>query len=333
MIELDTRGRPWADRNLQDAVEKGHGATITDTIKQLRTFLNLPEQHRIIICSSHEEAVSTAINGRVFEKRERALWDIAGPAFMRGSLKSLQHSGWDIEKAHWKLQDGNEFSALQIWNQETGKMHPSASRKGPSNLDLGIALFGNIKPNWNLNNSTWTIPGWSFGGPISSGILITPPEVLIRPIIHGSEQNGYRGGRIDEILLWRLSASINNRERWPDSALRSTALSKLISELELEGANTLTYPTEEMPAAVIHWPGIRANAIAQACKSRGVFFSVADACTSTKNDGSAGWKALGKNEQAYEAILFTPDKIISQEERKKIVKILVQSIGKLRTLK
>ena len=331
-INLDSRGRPWAERCMQEAVEQGASFDLDGLKELLRLHLDVPESHRIILTTSHEEALSTAISG-VANNCDGALWDMGAPAAMRAAIKALQRRDLSCSGFSRTEKLTGDLVALQWWNEETLHEHPElvcATKRMV--IDTGAALCLGHRPDWSRPDTIWTIPGWSLCGPVASGWIILPSELGFSPSIHGTGQDPVRGGPVDPLLVWRVAGGLLH---WIQVAethdLRSTTVQKFTERLETTGAERLS--EGDGPGVVLHWPGIAAIGIARTCEARGLHIAAADACLAAKTEGSVGWTDLGRAEVAHEAVLITIDTDLTSEMSDQAASTLKAAVNKLRELK
>mgnify|MGYP002820528266 CR=1 FL=1 len=331
-INLDSRGHPWAERCMQDAVEQGASFDLDGLKDLLRRHLDIPASHRIILTTSHEEALSTAISG-VATNCSSALWDVGAPAAMRAAVKALQRREVSCSGFSRTEKSTADLVALQWWNEETLHEHLELTDAAKTMvIDTGAALALGHRPDWSRPNIIWTFPGWSLCGPVASGWIILPSELGFTPSIHGTGQNPVRGGPVDPLLVWRVAGGLLH---WIQSTetldRRTNTVQELAERLETIGAERLS--EDRGPGAVLHWPGIAAIGIARTCEARGLHIAAADACLDTKAEGSVGWTDLGRAEAAHEAVLITLDTDLTPEMSDQATATLETAVNKLRQLK
>ena len=330
MYEFDRRSRPRADTSIEEFTNLGHRATLSEVEGELLKLLGAQPGTRVVITSSREEALATALRGLITRHPNLPLQlDEASPRTWKGSAHQLV--GGKGTSANF----GESAIHAIVWaDYETGEIRPIKDCEGPIILDLGWApgrvQWADIPP-----ADISIIAGASIGGPKASAALVLAPGIGIDPLIHGgSEQYGLRGGEIDDLVIWRLAGALHHLKASTE-ATQQEAIRKVtafaIPELKNVGLELIETEYQLVPGQwMMRIPGISASALAIACEARGAFISPAASCAGEADHGPAALEARGWSpEEALEVILFTLDHQTRQEDLKKGIEIIENEIKRL----
>lgn len=182
-----------------------------------------------------------------------------------------------------------------------------------------------------------TISPHKFHGPKGIGILTVRPGVRLRPVLHGEQELGRRGGTENVPGALAAAAAANAARDWlkGDSAITTlaarrdrferTLLDAIPSGVVNGKANPRLWNTTN-----IGFPRLEAEALLLAMSERGLFASAGAACSSGSLDPSPVLLAMGiPPEIAHGSVRFSLSRFTTDDEIDEAAAIVIESVRRM----
>ena len=186
-----------------------------------------------------------------------------------------------------------------------------------------------------------SVSAQKFNGPRGAGFLFVKNDIKLGSIIHGSQENGFRGGTYDTAAIAGMAEALKHTrkfQRMEEScgknyieSLRNDLLDKLmlIPGVKLNGpevgANRL------MNNISLTIDGVNAEKLVTMCSLCGIYIGKGSACQSYNPKPSYVLKAIGlTDEQAFNTIRITLGYNNTEDEIAKAANIITKLVERIR---
>lgn len=242
-----------------------------------------------------------------------------------------------------ELLNGAAMASIQWANNETGVIQP-VKEIGALCRARGV-LFHCDATQW-IGKDEVTAPPCDamtfsphkFHGPKGVGVLWSRRGVPIRPMIHGTQEMGRRGGTENVPGILGAGAACREAQEWLGDPAQRRALGALRDRFE--SAVLRAVPDAVVNGTVaqrlwnttnIGFPRLEAEALLLLLSERGVCASAGAACSSGSLDPSPVLLAMGvPPEIAHGSLRFSLSKETTQAEVDEAAAIVVESVKRLR---
>lgn len=263
----------------------------------------------------------------------------------------------DVRALEGLLEGPIALVSVQWANNETGVVQPVAaigeicrSRRIPFHCDA-TQWVGKMPADVNtLPVDLLTFSPHKFHGPKGVGVLWTRRGLRLRPVIHGAQELGRRGGT--ENVPGILGAGVASAEAaaWLGDGAERARLAAMrdrferavlagVSDARVNGARAGEGGTGGQGAGVeriwnttnIAFPRLEAEALLMLLSERGLCASAGAACSSGSLDPSPVLLAMGvEHESAHGSLRFSLSRFTTEAEIDEGVRIVVESVRRLR---
>jgi cysteine desulfurase len=315
-----------------------------------RPFLPAPAADRPIIVSTRIEHAAVRDLLEDMEKTGAAVIRWA-PVDQRGIVQLDRLAA---------LMEGATLASIQWCNNETGGVQPvrevgllcrehrvifhcdATQWVGKEPTDVEVWRGGAVNPFPDI----LTFAPHKFHGPKGVGVLWSRPGVRLRPIVHGTQELGRRGGTENvpgicgagaacrEAQAWLADAAARThlaalRDRFEATILREVPDARVNGPLPTAGA---TGPEERIWTTTnIGFPRLEAEALLLMLSERGVCASAGAACSSGSLDPSPVLLAMGiPPEVAHGSLRFSLSRESTEDEITQAAAIVVQCVRRLK---
>jgi cysteine desulfurase len=180
-----------------------------------------------------------------------------------------------------------------------------------------------------------SVSAQKFHGPRGAGFLYVKNGTALYPIIHGSQENGFRGGTYNTAAIVGMGKALEitrsrNASNYVES-LRNKFLDQLlqIPDTHLNGAPIGTHRLVNNISLTID--GVNASRLVTMCDLAGVIIAKGSACQSHVPKPSATLKAIGlSDEQALNTIRITLDEFNTEQEICYAADIITKLVERIR---
>ena len=188
-----------------------------------------------------------------------------------------------------------------------------------------------------LDVDMMSVSAQKFHGPRGAGFLYVKNGTSLSPIIHGSQENGFRGGTYNTAAIVGMGKAleITRRQRMAPyvvGALRNCLLEKLlkIPGTHLNGAPVGPHRLENNISLTID--GVNAERLVTLCDLHGLIIAKGSACQSHAPTPSSTLKAIGlTDEQAFSTIRITFDEFNTWQDVTHAAAIITKLVDKIRS--
>jgi len=180
-----------------------------------------------------------------------------------------------------------------------------------------------------------------FHGPRGAGFLYVKKEIELAPIIHGSQENGLRGGTYNTAAIagmgeaLKITRRLQNIERDQHikyvEELRNVMLERLmkISDVALNGAPTGPNRLKNNISLTID--GVNAEKLVTLCDLQGIYIGKGSACKSYDPTPSHVLKAIGLTDaQALNTVRITVSGEYTKEQINSAANIITKLVERMR---
>lgn len=182
----------------------------------------------------------------------------------------------------------------------------------------------------------FSVSAHKFGGPKGTGLLYVKDGTPLLPLIHGTQNNGMRGGTENLCGILGLAKAIevnaNNMYEWNKQIYALANHMKYRIMNEIDGARFNGHPTLRLVNNLnFSFDGIRGEELLMMLDMYGICVSTGSACNSSSGEPSHVLRAIGlSNEQANSSIRISLSHENTIEEIDFAVDRLKDSINMLR---
>lgn len=336
----------------------GAARPIGEARHRLACLLGAPDLAQcFVLTSGASEANSWAVHSITFGRPPGHIISTAieHPSMMN-ALKACQASGWAVDLATPDrsgrvspeavaalVRPETSLVSVLYANNETGVIQPVREIGGmvrelcpqalfhvdatqavgriPVSLDGALSLADLI-----------SLSAHKFHGPKGIGALFVADGVRLAPLIHGSQEDGRRGGTPDVAAANGFAAAARLAlERLPQMDLVSRKRNRFEHELAAHFSNVriLGLDADRLPnTSAFVLPGVDATAVVEALASQGVIIATGSACTSGSPSPSHVLLAMGLGyEEAKSALRVSLSHETTDEELDLAIRELVRVCG------
>ena len=194
------------------------------------------------------------------------------------------------------------------------------------------ALYPHMRINVkDLGVDLMTVSGQKFGATEGIGFLYVRKGIELRPIIHGSQENGLRGGSYNTAFIAGIGKALKiTREHNKGVAKLSTKLCRAL--LQIDGVHLNGPHINRLPNNInLTIDGVNAETLLTLCDMHGICISKGSACHSYSPVPSTTLKAIGlTDEQAQNTIRISIGEHNTEEEIDYCIDIIPKLIKEIR---
>ena len=305
----------------------------------------------ITFTSGGTESIDLAIRGSLLARKKRVLvTDAVEHAAVRELAEALERDGVevrrlpvlaggviDVDALPILLESGVGVVSIQWANNETGAIQPiervhERCREAGVPLHVDATQWVGKLPTPAPVGDLMSFSPHKFGGPKGIGVLWARRSTPVKPLLHGAQELGRRGGTENvpgiagagaaarEAMVWLVDES--ERERL--CALRDRFEAGVLQRCAGAVVNGPTGPGERLwNTTNIGFPRLEAEALLLLMSERGLWASAGAACSSGSLDPSPVLLAMGVPDiVAHGSVRFSLGRDTSDDEIERAIEIV-----------
>lgn len=196
------------------------------------------------------------------------------------------------------------------------------------------ALYPHMRVNVrDLGLDMMTVSGQKFGATEGVGFLYVRKGVELHPIIHGSQENGLRGGSYNTAFIAGMGKALEITRNFTGNSKIRNMRDRLINALlEIQGVVINGAYTNRLPGNInCTIDGVNADTLLTLCDMHGICISKGSACQSYNPVPSSTLKAIGlTDKQAQNTIRISIGENNTEEEIDYCIDIIPKLIEEIR---
>lgn len=324
-------------------------AYMDDARKSVAKFINSPTNSEIIFTSSGSAANSLAIRG-LAESTEKyvllysptshkSMWKCCEHMRYSHELKVNKYGEIDMSDLRHKLEEYREEQILVCFeaaNSELGTIQPIKEITDLVHYYNGIVVvdFTGYIPHFKVDVLDFDVDIATFSGhklhaPKGIGVLYKLEDIHIKPLIYGSQENGYFGGTENILGIVGLGVALDTYEyKKTDKKFRHLYFELLnkLKDVDLLGSNN------RLPNNLfLSFKGVDGSQLMSLLALDNIYISTGSACNNYTPEPSKSLVAIGLNPDRYNScIRITLSGDESEEDLNYVIKKIVEHVNFLR---
>jgi cysteine desulfurase len=337
---------------------KESAKAIRQARRAIAKFFQIEEEHEILFTSGGTESNNTAVRSALRTTgKKRIVTTSVEHSSIRKLAQQLIKEGYeihelpvdsegrlDLEILKDSLTEDTALVSVMLANNETGVLFPAAeigkiARAAGILFHVDAVQAAGKFPLFikSLGADFVSVSAHKFYGPKGTGFLYVRKDTPFYPLIMGGgQERGRRAGTENcagiagMAAACELAASDFQGEMSRQAALRDSFESRVLREIpgvEVSGAGAPRIPN----TSNLRFPGMDGESLLIALDENGIFASNGSACLSGSPEPSHVLKAMGfSDEEASSAIRFSFGRYTTEEEMRKVMTVLTQTVERMR---
>lgn len=320
-----------------------------DARKSVYKFINAPANSEIIFTSSGSAANSLAIRG-LAESTEKyvllysptshkSMWKCCEHMKYSHGLKVNRYGEIDMGDLRHKLEEYREEQIIVCYeaaNSELGTIQPIKEITNLVHYYNGIVVvdFTGYVPHFKVDVLDFDVDIATFSGhklhaPKGIGVLYKLEDIYIKPLIYGSQENGYFGGTENILGIVGLGVALDTYEyKKTDKNFRHLYFELLnkVKDVDLLGSNN------RLPNNLfLNFKGVDGSQLMSLLALDNIYVSTGSACNNYTPEPSKSLVAIGLNPDRYSScIRITLSGDEREEDLNYVIKKIVEHVNFLR---